>query len=65
MTVPRHPDELMKLSRLGAMFPTRLSFLRSLLRILAREKAELTRPHWDMDADGYGRAVYTLSLIHI
>ena len=56
----RPPSQVMRLDRMGAMFPTRLSFLRILMRRLAAERAEVTRPVWQMDADGYG-----LSLIHI
>ena len=58
----RPPSEVMRLSRMGAMFPTRLSFLRSLMRRLARENVQITRPVWHMDADGFGHAVYTLHL---
>ncbi|KQY33810.1 hypothetical protein [Rhizobium sp. Root483D2] len=58
----RSPDEVMRLKRLGASFPTRLSFTRSLLRRLAAEKAKVSRPLWDIDGDGYGRAVYSVVL---
>ncbi|APE44238.1 hypothetical protein BOO69_13145 [Sulfitobacter alexandrii] len=58
----RPPDEVMRLSRLGAMFPTRLSFLRSLLRRLAADGVTVARPVWRMDAAGFGHAVYTLRL---
>lgn len=44
----RSPDQVMGLSRMGSMFPTRLSFLRSLTRRLAAEKAQVTRPIWAM-----------------
>jgi hypothetical protein len=56
----RSPDEVMRLARLGAMFPTRLSFLRTLLRRLSDDKVQVTRPVWRMDADGFGHAVYAL-----
>jgi len=52
----------MRLRRMGAAFPTRLSFLRSLLRALAAEKVKVTRPVWEIDADGFGHAVYALRL---
>ncbi|MEM9435212.1 MAG: hypothetical protein AAGA12_14940 [Pseudomonadota bacterium] len=58
----RPPSEIMRLSRLGSMFPTRLSFLRVLMRELKQAEVAVTRPVWDMDADGYGHAVYTLNL---
>ncbi|PTX54825.1 hypothetical protein C8N43_3646 [Litoreibacter ponti] len=58
----RPPSEVMRLSRMGAMFPSRLSFLRSLTRRLASEGAKVIRPVWDMDADGFGHAVYSITL---
>ena len=58
----RDPDEVMRLSRMGAMFPSRLSFLRSLTRRLISDGSTVSRGHWDMDADGYGTAVYTIGL---
>lgn len=58
----RPPATVMRLSRMGASFPTRLSFLPTLLRRLAQENVTVTRPHWSMDADGFGEAVYTLRL---
>lgn len=56
----RPPSEVMRLRRMGAAFPTRLSFLRSMLRRLSREKAEVTRPVWEIDANGFGHAVYSV-----
>jgi hypothetical protein len=52
----------MRLSRLGAAFPTRLSFLRTLLRNLGAEGHSVHRGHWNISADGYGTAVYTVRL---
>ncbi len=58
----RPPSEVMRLSRMGSMFPTRLSFLRSLMRRLAAEDVTVRRPVWEMDAAGFGHAVYTVTL---
>lgn len=58
----RSPDDVMRLARMGAMFPTRLSFLRSLMRRLSSEQVQVTRPVWAMDANGYGHGVYQLDL---
>ncbi|MEL7115986.1 MAG: hypothetical protein AAGP08_10405, partial [Pseudomonadota bacterium] len=58
----RPPSEVMRLSRMGAFFPTRLSFMRSLIRRLAHEGARVTRAIWDIDDQGYGCAVYTVPL---
>ena len=58
----RHSEEVMRLSRMGAMFPSRLSFLRSLTRRLIADKSSVSRHHWDMDREGYGTAVYSVNL---
>ena len=58
----RSPDVVMRLRRMGASFPTRLSFLRSLIRRLATGGASVSRPVWSMDDRGFGDAVYTLEL---
>lgn len=58
-TVPlRSPDTVMKLARLGAMHPSRLSFARSLLRRVEREGWTVERTLWRIDAEGFGSAVY-------
>ncbi|WP_254696803.1 hypothetical protein [Octadecabacter sp. SW4] len=54
----RPPTDVMRLRRMGAGFPTRLSFLRSVTRRMGAEGAQVTRPVWEMDADGFGHAVY-------
>ncbi|MCF6444958.1 hypothetical protein [Nereida sp. MMG025] len=61
-TTLRAPSDVMRLRRMGASFPTRLSFLRSLMRRLSAENAQITRPVWQMCADGFGHAVYSLTL---
>ncbi|KIN63776.1 hypothetical protein Z946_2650 [Sulfitobacter noctilucicola] len=61
-TALRPASQVMRLARMGAMFPTRLSFLRSLLRRLAEEDVTVSRPVWDMCEDGFGHAVYSLRL---
>lgn len=58
----REPKTVMKLDRLGAMFPTRMSFMRTLLRNLSQKKAIITRPIWEIDDDGFGYAVYTIKI---
>ncbi len=58
----RPADEVMRLCRMGSSFPTRLSFMRSLLRLLAAERATVTRPVWAIDEMGFGRAVYTVTV---
>lgn len=58
--LPTPPEKLMRLSRLGAFFPTRLSFMRVLLRHLSEQRAAVRRPRWEIDPNGYGSAVYTV-----
>jgi len=58
----RPAGTVMRLARLGSSFPTRLSFMRVLIRQLSAEKAVVTRPVWDIDDKGYGRAVYSVPL---
>ncbi|MEM9676951.1 MAG: hypothetical protein AAF890_02740 [Pseudomonadota bacterium] len=58
----RAPDDVMRLSQLGSFFPTRLSFLRVLLRDLAKEEANGHWAAWSMDDAGYGHAVYSITL---
>jgi hypothetical protein len=52
----------MRLARMGAMFPSRLSFLRSLLRQLAADGTQVTRPVWNFSGEGFGHAVYSVTL---
>lgn len=56
----RPPSEVMRLDRMGCSHPTRLSFLRQLLRRIEAEGWVFDRPVWDMDARGVGRAVYRM-----
>jgi hypothetical protein len=48
----------MRLARLGSSHPTRLSFMRVLLRGLKRGGWQADRPLWEIGEDGVGRAVY-------
>lgn len=54
----RPADVVMRLARMGAAHPTRLSFLRILLRRVQSEGWRFDRPVWEIDAQGVGRAVY-------
>ncbi|MBY5931804.1 hypothetical protein KUV51_02230 [Tateyamaria omphalii] len=58
----RPPETVLRLSRMGQMMPTRLSFLRALVRRLCAERAAVSRTVWDMAPQGYGRAVYSIDL---
>lgn len=50
----------MRLARMGSFHQTRLSFMRTLLRRLKREQWHFKRNLWAINAQGFGRAVYTL-----
>lgn len=57
--VPRRdPGVVMRLARMGSAHPTRLSFLRILLRRMTGGAWRFDRPLWTVDAKGVGRAVY-------
>jgi hypothetical protein len=56
----RPPETVMRLARLGASHPTRLSFLRVLMRRAARERWRVRRARFELDDQGFGRAVYAV-----
>ena len=58
MTVLRPPDYVMRLNRLGSFFPSRLSFIPQLLRRIKQEGWTFHRPRFDLDAEGFGTAIY-------
>ncbi|MCG8692633.1 MAG: hypothetical protein MI806_15625, partial [Minwuiales bacterium] len=63
--VPLRPaDEVMRLERLGSFHQTRISFMRSLLRRMAREDWRISRDRFDLDDDGYGTAIYRVETPH-
>ena len=55
----RDPKVIMKLSRLGSFHQSKLSFLRSFLKEF--KDWEYNRNLFDLDENGYGRAVYSFS----
>ncbi len=55
----REPKEIMKLSKLGCFHQSKLSFLRSFLKEFKNWK--YSRDLFDLDENGYGRAVYSFS----
>ena len=58
----RLPDQVMRLARMGAFYPTRLSFMRTLVRNLSAQKVRVSRLVWQMDRNGFGHAVYSVPL---
>ena len=61
-TALRPPEVVMRLARMGSFFPSRLSFMRSLLRDLADADLTTERGLFDFDDSGFGRAVYTVRI---
>ncbi|MGR3713394.1 MAG: hypothetical protein ACU0A6_09770 [Shimia sp.] len=55
----RAPDCVMRLKRLGALHQSRLSFMRILLRRLARDEWRFERSVFEINDAGVGHAVYT------
>ena len=51
---------VMDLDRLGMMQPSRLSFMRTLVRRMVREAWRITEVCFALDDDGYGEAIYCL-----
>src|SRR5438477_8167851 len=58
----RPPSEVMRLARMGASFPTRLSFMRGLIRRMARERWSFKPSLFDLDRRGFGRCLWTISM---
>ena len=56
------PEQVMRLARMGQSYPHKLSFSRQLIRALIAEQALVRKTVWDLDAQGYGTAVYSLEL---
>ena len=56
----RPPSKVMRLARMGAFHPTRISFVRTLVRRMTRERWRIERERFDLDADGYGDVVYRI-----
>ena len=57
----RPPSKVMRLARMGAFHPTRVSFVRTLVRRMARERWRIEHERFDLDADGYGEIVYRVT----
>ena len=60
----RPPDQVARLDRMGSYFQTPISFMRTLVRRMHRESWRFTADRFELDADGYGRAVYVIDTPH-
>jgi hypothetical protein len=57
----RPPAVVMRLARMGAFFPTRLSFMRTLVRRMTRERWRFALVRSELDQNGYGRMVWRIT----
>ena len=55
----RSPEKVMRLDRMCSSFPTRLSFMRTLIRRMSKENWQFKRTLRKVDKDGYGVSVYS------
>ena len=51
-------QNIMSLNKMGSRYPSRLSFSRSMLRTMIKEKWRIKRVKFDLDKYGYGTVVY-------
>jgi len=60
----RPASQAMDLERLGAGFASRLSFMRTLVRRMVKDKWAISYSQFELDKDGYGRAVFDIKMPH-
>jgi hypothetical protein len=60
----RPPEQVMNLSRLGSLHQSRISFMRTLMRKIMREKWVIEPTVFELDEHGYGTVVYTVQAKH-
>jgi hypothetical protein len=56
----RPAARVMELERLGSHFQSRLSFVRSSMRRMMNEQWRIQRTRFDLDAEGFGTAIYRI-----
>lgn len=57
----RSPSEVMQLERLGSLHATRISFIRTVVRKMMRDRWRIECLRFDIDRDGYGTAIYRVT----
>ena len=57
----RSSKEVMNLDRLGSLYPTRLSFSRTLIRRMSRENWSIKKTSFNLDKKGMGTAIYQIN----
>ncbi len=54
--------DIMSLKKMGSRYPSRLSFSRSMLRTMIKEKWDLKLKKFDLSKKGYGTAIYEIKI---
>lgn len=57
----RDTNQVMDLSRLGSIHQSRLSFMRTLVRRIMRERWQIEMCRCDLDQNGYGTVIYRIT----
>ena len=57
----RPPEQVMRLERMGSFFPTRLSFMPTLIRRMCSEAWRIDRPRVELNPEGFGHVVYRVA----
>lgn len=60
----RSATQVMDLERLGALHQSRLSFMRTLVRRIMRERWQIETSRFDLDEQGYGTVIYKVQAPH-
>ncbi|QIJ84697.1 hypothetical protein G3U99_10745 [Vibrio coralliilyticus OCN008] len=60
----RNAEVVMAPERLGAMHQNRISFVRSLIRKMARQQWQVSRHDWQLCPQGFGHVIYRLNTPH-
>lgn len=60
----RPASQVMDLERLGSMHQSRLSFMRTLIRRIMRERWQIEPARFELDNEGYGTVVYEVCAPH-
>lgn len=60
----RPAKQVMDLERLGSLHQSRLSFMRTLVRRIMRERWQIEPARFELDNDGYGTVVYEVRAPH-
>ena len=55
-------SDIMTLDKMGARYPSRLSFSRSMLRRLLFDNWKISKSKFDLDDNGYGTVVYEITI---